>query len=61
MRANTVITKTEGLAEMHPPGMSDAMGAAAIHVAEFVLWLLANYLVYCLGVARETFELVKEN
>jgi hypothetical protein len=61
MRANAVITKTEGVAEMHHPGMSDAMGAAAIRVAEFVLWLLSAYLVFCFGLPRETFELVKEN
>ncbi len=61
MRANSIITKTEGVAEMHHPGMSEAMGAAAIRVAEFVLCLLSAYLFYCFGVPRETFELFKEN
>jgi hypothetical protein len=61
MRANTVHTKAESAAEMKHPGRSDAIGAAAIRVAEFVLWLFSAHVVECFGLPRETFELVKEN
>jgi malate/lactate dehydrogenase len=61
MRANTVQTNAEAVAEMKNPGTSYAVGAAALRVAEFVLWLFSSYLVYCFGLARKTFELSKEN
>jgi hypothetical protein len=61
MRANTGITMTEGMAEMHYPGIPDAIETAAIRVAEFVLRLLSAYLVYCFGLPSENFEQVKEN
>lgn len=52
---------TEGMAEMHYPGIPDAIETAAIRVAEFVLRLLSAYLVYCFGLPSENFEQVKEN
>lgn len=61
MRANTIHTKAESVAEMKHPGSSDATSAAAVRVAKFALWLFSAYLVYCFGLSRETFELVKEN
>ena len=61
MWARPIQTNVEVAGEMKYLGRSDAIGAAALRMAEFLLWLFSSYFVFCFGLPRQTFELIEEN
>lgn len=61
MRVRPIQTNAEAAGEMKYLGSCDAIGAAALRMAEFLLWLFSSYLVFCFGLPRQTLELIEEN